>query len=164
MNSHEEEIKALNRTLELLSRQLKMLDERYRAITETVVDAIISINEEGRIIFCNPATKKIFRYEDEIIGSNITALMPERFRKSHQNGMNRYLNTGIPKIIGSTVEVVGTKKDGTEFPIELSLSVWKTDERCYFTGIIRDITERKQMEHNLIDANKNLKNFLFGIV
>ena len=157
MNSHEEEIKILNRTLEILSRQAKILEERYRAITETVVDAIISIDEEGRIILCNPATKKMFGYEDEIIGSNITALMPERYRNAHQNGMKRYLNTGIHKIIGSTVEVVGLKKDGTEFPIELSLSAWRTDERHYFTGIIRDITERKQIEHNLIEANKKLE-------
>jgi len=157
MNSHEEEIKRLNGALGILSRQVKMLEERYRAITETVVDAIISIDEEGRIIICNPATKKIFGYEDEIIGSNITTLMPERYRKAHQNGMNRYLNTGIPKIIGSTVEVVGMKKDGIEFPIELSLSAWRTDDQCYFTGIIRDITERKQMEHILIEDNKKLE-------
>ena len=157
MNSHEEEIKRLNGALGILSRQVKMLEERYRAITETVVDAIISIDEEGRIIICNPATKKIFGYEDEIIGSNITTLMPERYRKVHQNGMNRYLNTGIPKIIGSTVEVVGMKKDGIEFPIELSLSAWRTDDQCYFTGIIRDITERKQMEHILIEDNKKLE-------
>lgn len=157
MNSHEEEIKRLNGVLEILSRQVKMLEERYRAITETVVDAIISIDEEGHIIICNPATKKIFGYEDEIIGSNITTLMPERFRNAHQSGMNRYLNTGIPRIIGRTVEVVGMKKDGIEFPIELSLSTWRTDERCYFTGIIRDITERKQMEHILIEDNKKLE-------
>ncbi|MCR4322274.1 MAG: PAS domain S-box protein, partial [Candidatus Brocadiaceae bacterium] len=157
MNSHEEEIKILNRTIGKLSRQLKMLEERYRAITETVVDAIISIDVEDRIIICNPATKKIFGYEDEIIGINITTLMPERYRNAHKNGMKRYLNTGIPKIIGSTVEVVGVKKDGNEFPIELSLSAWRTEERHYFTGIIRDITERKQMEHNLIEANKKLE-------
>ena len=157
MNSHEEEIKALNRSVEILSRQVKILEERYRAITETVVDAIISIDEAGRIIFCNPATKKIFGYEDEIIGSNITTLMPERYRNAHKNGMKRYLNTDIPKIIGSTVEVVGVKKDGIEFPIELSLSAWRTDARCYFTGIIRDITERKQMEHILIEDNKKLE-------
>ena len=157
MNSHEEEIKRLNGALGILSRQVKMLEERYRAITETVVDAIISIDEEGRIIICNPATKKIFGYEDEIIGSNITTLMPERYRKAHQNGMKRYLNTGIHKIIGSTVEVVGLKKDGTEFPIELSLSAWMTEGRCSFVGIIRNITERKQMEHNLKETNKKLE-------
>ena len=84
MNSHEEEIKILNRTIGKLSRQVKILDERYRAITETVVDAIISIDEGDRIIFCNPATKKIFGYEDEIIGSNITTLMPERYQKRPQ--------------------------------------------------------------------------------
>src|SRR3990167_5752127 len=125
MNNHQEEIKALHRTVEILSRQVKILEERYRAITETVVDAIISIDEEGRIILCNPATKKMFGYEDEIIGSNITALMPERYHKAHKNGMERYLNTGIPKIIGSTVEVVGVKKDGTEFPIILGIPVFR---------------------------------------
>lgn len=157
MGRGEEEIKVLNRTVKVLSRQVKILEERYRAITETVVDAIISIDKKGRIIFCNPAAKKIFKYEEEMIGFNVTILMPERYRKAHSKGIEKYLNTGYPKIIGKTVELIGIRKDGSEFPIELSLSVWRTGDRCYFTGIIRDITKRKQIENKLMEANKKLE-------
>ena len=165
MTNCEKEIKALNRILEIMSKNvletisgdIKLLEKRYLAITETVIDAIILIDEEGRIIFCNPTTMKMFGYEKEIIGNNITILMPERYRQAHQKGLNRYRNTGLSKIVGNIVEMVGLRKDGTEFPVEISLSVWMNNGQCFFTGIIRDITERKQMERNLLEANKKLE-------
>ena len=88
--------------------------------------------------------KKTFGYEDEIIGSNITTLMPERYRWAHQNGMNRYLNTGIPKIIGSTVEVVGMKRMIPSFRLNYLYRYGGLMIGVIFTGIICDITERKQ--------------------
>lgn len=157
MNSDNGEVKALNRALEIMSGHVRLLEERYRVLTETVIDGIITINKEESIVFCNPAAKKMFGYDDEIIGNNIIILMPERYRQAHREGINRYLKTGLPSIIGKTIELVGLKKDGTEFPVELSLSVWKSDERCYFTGIIRDITERKRMENSLKEINKKLE-------
>ncbi len=158
MNKNDEDTKALNRALEIMSGHVSFLEERYRVLTETVIDGIITIDKKESIVFCNPAAKKMFGYNDEIIGNNITILMPERFRQAHRMGIKRYLETGSPSIIGKTIELVALKKDGTEFPIELSLSVWKGDERCYFTGIIRDITERKQMEDSLREVNKKLEN------
>lgn len=158
MNNDNGEIKALNRALEIMSGHVRLLEERYRALTETVIDGIITIDKEEFIVFCNPAAKKMFGYNDEIIGNNVTILMPERYRQAHREGVERYLNTGLPGIIGKTIELVGLKKDGTEFPVELSLSVWKSDDRCYFTGIIRDITERKRMENSLKEMNKKLEN------
>lgn len=155
MNTYEEEIRTLDKTLEVMSRQVK-IEEKYYAIAEAFIDAIISTDGEGRIIFCNPAAKIMFGYGDEIIGKLITLLMPERYRNVYQTGINRYTTTGIPKIVGKTVELSGLKKDGTEFPIEISLSVW-TDGQYYFTGIIRDITERKQIERSLLEANKKLE-------
>lgn len=155
MNTYDEETRALDKTLEVISRHIK-IEEKYYAIAEAFIDAIISTDGEGHIIFCNTAAKKMFGYGDEIIGKRITFLMPERYRDTYQTGINRYTTTGIPKIVGKTVELSGLKKDGTEFPIEISLSVW-TDGEYYFTGIIRDITERKQIEHSLVEANKKLE-------
>jgi diguanylate cyclase (GGDEF)-like protein/PAS domain S-box-containing protein len=156
-NNNEDELLTIKTTLKKISKKLKVLEEKYLALTETAVDAIISINKEGTIIFCNPAAKKVFGYGNEIIGKNITTLIPEQYRQPHQMGMHRYLRTGIPKIIGKTVELVGLKKDGTEFPIELSLSVWRSHKKCHFTGIIRDITERKRLEQKLLESNKKLE-------
>lgn len=133
------------------------LEEKYYAFIETFVDAIISADQDGRIIYCNPAAKKMFGYENEIIGSNIMILMPERYRIKQKVGMNRYMTTGLTRIVGKTVELIGLKKDGAEFPIELSLSVCMVDDRYCFTGIIRDITKRKQMEVNLLEYNKKLE-------
>jgi diguanylate cyclase (GGDEF)-like protein/PAS domain S-box-containing protein len=103
----------------------------------------------------------MFGYGDEIVGNNIIILMPERYRQAHQQGVRRYISTGLPKIIGNTVELVGLRKDGTEFPMEMSLSVWKTGGHCFFTGIIRDITERKRMERLLLEMNKKLEELSF---
>lgn len=143
--------------LETMSRDMRTLEDRYLALTETVIDAIISIDSNGRIVFCNPTAMKMFGYEHDLMGKNITILMPARCREAHRKGMNRYMSTGISKIMGNIVEMSGLRKDGTEFPIEMSLSVWRNDGQCFFTGIIRDITERKQMERNLREANKKLE-------
>ncbi len=142
---------------EEISKKISLLEAQYLSLAEAVVDAIISIDENGRIIFCNSSTKKMFGCGDEIIGCNVTILMPERYRQLHQNGLMRYISTGLPRIIGNTVELVGLRKNSTEFPIEMSLSVWKNDVQCFFTGIIRDVTERKRMEHSLLEANKKLE-------
>ncbi|MEP9411780.1 MAG: diguanylate cyclase [Candidatus Brocadia sp.] len=142
---------------EEISKKISLLEAQYLSLAEAVVDAIISIDEKSCIIFCNSSTKKMFGYGDEIIGKDVTILMPERYRQAHRHGLKRYIDTGLPKIIGNTVELVGLQKDGTEFPIEMSLSVWRNDEQCFFTGIIRDITERKRMERCLLEANKKLE-------
>lgn len=132
------------------------VEKSYYALIETVVDAVISIDEYGHIIFCNPAAKNMFGYDDDIIGKPITILMPRKYRQAYRIGMNRYMNTGLSEIIGKTVELVGLKKNGTEFPIEISVSAG-AGVVCYFTAIIRDITERKRIEQGLLEANKKLK-------
>ncbi len=161
----EKEFKTLNRiveiiskdVLETISRDIRTIENRYLALTETVTDAIISIDSEGRIIFYNSTTMKMFGYDTDIIGKNITILMPERCRQPHREGLNRYISTGISKIIGNIVEMTGLRKDGTEFPVEMSLSEWRNDGQYFFTSIMRDITERKHMEHSLREANKKLE-------
>ncbi len=125
-------------------------DEPFRAVAETASDGIISADENGDIIYWNPAAEKIFGYSmAQARGRSLTLLMPERLRKAHQEGMKRVVAQGESRLLGKVVELTGLKKDGREFPLELSLSTWTTSERRGFTGIVRDITLRKQLERRM---------------
>jgi PAS domain S-box-containing protein len=129
---------------------LRESEMRFRSVAHSAVDAIISINCSDEIIFWNPAAEAIFGYsEAEVLGKPATILMPEQYRPEHSRGVKRYLTTGVPALIGRTAEVMGLRKDGGAFPIELSLSTWTTQQGTFFTGIIRDISDRKEAERNV---------------
>jgi diguanylate cyclase (GGDEF)-like protein/PAS domain S-box-containing protein len=114
---------------------------------ETANDAIISADSRGKIVFWNSAAEILFGYSgDEIVSKPLTLIMPEKFRGAHRKGLKRVVSTGESNIIGKTVEMTGLRKGGSEFPIELSLASWKTKEGILFTGIVRDVTERKRAE------------------
>lgn len=133
-------------------------EQRFRTITQTASDAIITIDRQGKIQFWNRAAEKIFGYTiAEIRNAPVTRLMPERLRLAHQSGMNRVVTTGKSKIIGKTVEMTGLGKDGREFPIELSISSWQANGEIYFTGIVRDVTERHEMEAALKKSHRELE-------
>ena len=142
----------------LNSRALETLEkseERFRALVQTATDAIISVDSSGNIVFWNPGAEKMFGYRvDEMTGKPLSVIIPPNFRGPHQQGMKRYLTSGESNIIGKTVEMVGLRKGGREFPLELSLSAWKTKEEAFFTGIIRDTTERKQVEEQIQNLAK----------
>ncbi len=126
---------------------LRESEVRFRSVTQSANDAIIAADSGGNIISWNNGAKHIFGYDEaEVLGSSLTVLMPEIYRTAHQNGMERHAATGESHVIGQTVELTGLRKDGCEFPVELSLSTWKTGEENFYSGIIRDITERKQSE------------------
>jgi PAS domain S-box-containing protein len=128
-------------------RSLKVSETRLRGILDSAVDGIVTINESGVIQSFNPAAEAIFGYSaSEMLGSKVNKLMPEPFRSDHDSYMRNYLETGIPKVIGVGREVVGLRKDGSIFPLELSVSEVLLEEGRLFTGIIRDITERRKME------------------
>ena len=129
---------------------LRESEGRFRAVIQAATDAIVGANGDGEITFFNPAAEATFGYRsDDILRKPLWHLMPERYRDAHRKGLKRYRLTGEAHVMGKTVELWGLRKDGTEFPLELSLSTWETTEGSSYTGIIRDITERKQAEERL---------------
>ena len=122
-------------------------EKRVLAITQTVPDAIVSADSDGRITYFNPAAEHIFGYcRAEASGQPLTLLMPERFHSAHRAGLKRFLATREVRVIGKSIELMGRRKNGNEFPLSLSLSTWETGSETSFTGILRDITEHKQGE------------------
>ncbi|HWP60219.1 MAG TPA: PAS domain S-box protein [Candidatus Acidoferrales bacterium] len=136
---------------------LRASEERFRAVVETANQAIISADSDGNITQFNRAAERIFGYAAEgVMGKPLTILMPERFRAAHEQGLNRFRSTGESRVIGGTTEVIGRRQDGTEFPLELSLTAWKIGPRYYFTGILVDIAERKRREEEIRMLNERL--------
>lgn len=125
--------------------------ERLRAILETAVEGIITIDERGFIESFNRSAEKIFGYSaSEAIGRNVSLLMPEPFRREHDGYIKNYRETGRAKIIGIGREVVGRRKDGAVFPMDLSVNEVQLASGHMFTGFVRDITERKEAEKALL--------------
>ena len=125
-------------------------EARSQAVLDTAVDAIITIDEQGRIESFNKAAEQIFGYTaDEVAGENVSVLMPSPYREEHDSYVGNYLRTGEKKIIGIGREIIGRRKDGTSFPMELAVSEVQLGTRRIFTGIVRDISERKRSEEAL---------------
>ncbi|NWG87048.1 MAG: PAS domain S-box protein [Hydrogenophilaceae bacterium] len=138
---------AYTERLEETSAQLRDHAIRIQTIFDTVVDGIITINEEGIIETFNSAAERIFEYEaHEVIGRNISMLMPEPHRSGHDGYLRHYLATGERKLIGRNRELEGCRKDGSIFPLDLAVNEMHLDGHRLFTGIVRDISERKQLE------------------
>jgi PAS domain S-box-containing protein len=134
-------------TVSKVRMALRESEAKFRSVMESAIDAIISADQEGNIRSWNSAATALFGFiESEVIGQPIELIIPERFRKDHQEGIARVSSGGPNHVIGKTVELAAIRKDGTEFPVELSLATWFLDDKRYFTGIIRDISERKQAE------------------
>jgi two-component system sensor kinase FixL len=126
---------------------LRESEERYRIITESASDAIVTIDEQSMIVFANSAVKKIFGFTpDEITGQPITILMPERFRQAHQTAMERFTESGRKNMSWEGAEFTGLHHEGYELPLEVSYGSFIREGRRYFTGIIRDVSERKEIE------------------
>jgi two-component system CheB/CheR fusion protein len=140
--------------LDLASQALGDRDERLRAILQTAVEGIITIDERGIVESVNPAAEKIFGYKpSEIIGKNVNILMPSPYHEQHDTYLTKYRNTGKAQIIGIGREVSGRRKDGTIFPMDLSVSEVKLPDRRLFTGFVRDITERKRLEKEILETS-----------
>jgi len=152
-----------------VEQALKESEIRANAILNNAIEGFITIDEQGIIQSFNPAAEKLFGYQtSEILGKNVTHLIPEHFRDAHNQGMSNYLATGVSKVIGIGAEVVGLRKDGSTFPLDLGISEMYLGETRMFTGIVRNITERKKAEQALreseIRANAVLNNAIDGII
>jgi PAS domain S-box-containing protein len=136
----------------------KQAEEKFRSVTESAIDAIISADHEGGIISWNKAATRILGYtEEETVGQRLELIIPERFHDAHRAGMKRVTEGGESRVIGSTVELAARTKNGEEVPIELSLSTWTVHDERYYTGIIRDIGERKRAEEALRQSEQALR-------
>jgi PAS domain S-box-containing protein len=132
--------------------------ERFQAVTEAAVDAIVSADSSGRLLTWNGGAERMFGWTaTEILGRPLTVIIPERFRQLHQDGIARVRRTGVSKLAGQVVELSGLRRDGSEFPIELSIGSWNGPEGIAFSGVLRDITERKRAEAALAGANRELE-------
>jgi PAS domain S-box-containing protein len=129
---------------------LRESEGRLRAIVETAVDGIITIDEQGLVTSMNPAAVRLFGYSsEEVIGKNVNVLMPAPYHLEHDGYLKNYRDTGVKKIIGIGREVVGRRKNGTQFPMDLAVSETLLGERRIFTGIVRNIGERKKAAADL---------------
>ncbi len=140
---------------------LSQSEERFRSLVDSATDAIIVADHRGIVLSWNRSASELFGYTDEeMTGQPLTLLMPSRYRQAHEQGLLRMESTGKGRMLGSVIEVHGLKKDGTEFPIELSLATWKSAGNSYYSGIIRDSSTRKKIE----DALRRSEQLLHAVV
>ena len=133
-------------------------EARYRTVLDAAFDAIVTITPDGIVRWFNRGAERIFGYRaDEVIGQPVTLLMPERYRDLCVAGLHRYLRTGEARVVGGTTELVGLRKDGSEFPIEMFLGETHEHGERLFTGMIRDVTERKRIEDALREARDRFR-------
>lgn len=129
--------------------------ERLDAILDNAVDAIITIDQSGQIQSANPATERMFGYStEELVGQNVKVLMPNPFRDQHDGYLRNYLETGQRKIIGIGREVVAKRRNGSVFPVHLAVSEIRFDDQRMFTGVIRDISDLKSVEAQLVQSER----------
>jgi len=138
---------------------LRVSEERFRGVTDATLDAIVSADGDGRLRSWNRGAQRMFGWQaEEVLGRSLTVIVPERFRRPHVEGLARVRRTGQSKLAGSVVELMALRRDGSEFPIELSIGVWDdVSAGLSFSGVIRDITERKRAEEALATSRRELE-------
>ena len=148
--------RARNRAAEV-NRDLARREAHLRSILETIPDAMIVIDEDGLMRDFSHAAERLFGWTpDEVVGKNVSMLMPEPYRSAHDGYLQRYYRTGERRIIGIGRIVVGERKDGSTFPMELSVGEVPVTEGRFFTGFVRDLTERQHTETRLQELQSEL--------
>jgi PAS domain S-box-containing protein len=128
-----------------------------RAVVETAVDGVILIDTDGIVLMFNPACEKLFYQADEVIGQNVKTLMPGHYRDAHDGYLENFHRTGERKIIGIGREVIGQRRDGSTFPMHLSVGEAKQEEgSSIFVGIVHDLTERERVERVMRESAARL--------
>jgi PAS domain S-box-containing protein len=145
-------------------------EAKFQALAENAQDPIVSGNSQRNIIYFNKEAQRVFGYEaGEVLGKPLTVLLPERLRSRHRERIEQCLGAGESHVVGRKVDVICQKKNGAEFPVELSLGSWTTEEGSFFTGIFRDVTEQKRAQEMLNQQRAFLRqvididpNFIFA--
>jgi two-component system, LuxR family, sensor kinase FixL len=141
-----------------IEEALRRSEERVRSIVESAVDAIVVIDDRGLIQAFNPSAERLFGYTiSEVMGRNVSMLMPSPDRERHDGYLRHYLTTGEQKIIGIGREVAGLKKDGTRFPVHLSVGEMRSEGKRSFTGILHDLSDRLALEQRLAEQKSLAK-------
>ncbi len=137
---------------------LQQSEERFRTVASSAVDAIIITDVEGSIVFCNDSLQRIFGYnEQDILGESVNMLMPGRYKDEYKRKQEQFKLTGRHTLSGKLFESYGHRKDGSEFPIEISITAWDVYDERFTTSIIRDITERKLVEYELKSSEEKFR-------
>jgi PAS domain S-box-containing protein len=145
-----------------LEHELRAAEDRFRALTEATPEAICVADGRGRMTFANSGATRIFGWEPhELLGQPFTILLPERFRPIWEGHLETFLATGFQDLLGRTLEVLGARKDGSEFPMEAALGFWDRGGRSAFTGIMRDVSERNETVRALERSNAELAEFAY---
>ncbi|MBP1859914.1 two-component system sensor kinase FixL [Rhizobium herbae] len=138
-------------------KALSVREAHLKSILDTVLDATIVSEQDGTIVSFNAAAVRQFGYaEEEVIGQNLRILMPQPYRKEHDGYLNRYLSTGEKRIIGVDRVVVGQRKDGSTFPMKLAVGEMRSGDKIFFTGFVRDLTEREESAARLEEIQGEL--------
>lgn len=144
--------------LKEVEKELEQNKVKAQAILETTVDGIVTSDEDGKILSFNQAASDIFGYtEEEVIGKKVNMLMPEPHASEHDKHLKRYVETGEKRVIGERRELTGKRKDGSIFPIELSVTEVKWDNSQLFTAVINDITERRRLEQEILRVSEEAR-------